>query len=70
MKKVQSPLFIQSTQEDGVTVFRIEGLENHPKAFKYTYQRLLKQIEQNKMKILTSGQPLPVVRVYQSLEIH
>ena len=70
MKKHRSPMFIQSYQEDGVTIFKIEGLENHPKAYKYTYHRLIKQIEQNKMKILSAGKPLPIVSVYPSLEIH
>ena len=70
MKAPRDPVFIQSINEDGVTVFKIEGLDDHPKAYKYTYDRLIQQIEQNKMKILFSGQPLPIVRVYHSLEIH
>lgn len=68
--KRRSATFIHTIKEDGVTIFKIQGLENHPKAYKYTYHRLIHQIEQSKIKFLSTGEPLPVVRVYPSLEIH
>ncbi len=70
MKKQYVNAEIIKTRENGVTIIRIMGLDNHPQAYKHTYQRLLREIQQNMLKIISSGEAVPVIRVHQSLEIH
>lgn len=70
MKKHYVNAEIIRTREDGVTVIRILGLENNPKAYKRAYQQLMREINQNKLRMISTGEADPVVRVHPSLEIH
>jgi hypothetical protein len=70
MKKQYVNAEIVKTRENGVTIYSIEGLENHPKAYKLAYLHLSKEIQQKMMRIVSSGEPVPVIRVQASLEIH
>lgn len=61
---------IRQLKEDGVTIINILGLDNHPRAFKRTYEQLQKDIVKNRFKFISAGEPEPVIRVLHSFEIH
>ena len=58
------------SREDGVTIFKIVGLDDYPRAYKVILDRLSSEIQRNETRILASGQHLPVIRTLQSVEIH
>lgn len=70
MKSTQTKMGIKRIKSDGVTIFEIFGLENDLKAYKEVLKGLKAEIQKQKMKIIASGQPIPVVRTPQSVEIH
>lgn len=70
MKKCYVNAELIKTKEDGVTIITILGLENNPKAYKRAYEQVIKEIKQQRLKLLSSGEAEPIVRVYPSLEIH
>lgn len=70
MKRTSRYAKICQLKEDGVTIINILGLENHPRAFKRAYQQVQKDIEKNRFKFISAGEPEPVIRVLHSFEIH
>ena len=70
MKKSYVNAGIVKTREDGVTIIKILGLENNPKAYKRAYQQVQQEIKQNRLKLISTGEAEPVIRTYPSLEIH
>jgi hypothetical protein len=70
MTTKQKKMGIKRIKSDGVTVFEILGLENDIKAYKEVLKGLHAEIQKQSMKIVAAGQPIPVVRLPHSLEIH
>jgi TRAP-type C4-dicarboxylate transport system substrate-binding protein len=70
MKRTVKHAKIRQIKEDGVTVIDILGLDNHPRAFKRAYEQVQKDIQKNRHKFISAGEPMPVIRVLHSYEIH